>query len=184
MTALPDPLTPADCDLRGLEYMPLLGASVRQRLQRTRQRYRVPVALTLWWAAWTQKPAASLPDDDARCVCADLGRDMRTWRKVKKVALHGFVKCSRRPALSQNSSPRQATIAWEKRVNDRKRKAEWRSRRDAERARQRNSILKKIVGRMHADATRTERSRHAETALNRRDVTGRDGTISQANRIS
>src|SRR4051812_6586693 len=86
------------------------------------------VALTLWWAAWTQHPAASLPDDDqALCKLADLGRDMRAWKRVKTVALHGFVKCSD-GRLYHRTLAKQALIAWEKRVNERKRKADWRAR--------------------------------------------------------
>ncbi len=113
-------MTPTDCDLRGLEYMPLLG----QRLfgsdfngTATDSEWRA--ALTLWWAAWTQCPAGSLPDDDAAlCRLADLGRDVKTWLKLKDKALHGFVKCSDgrlyHPTLAE-----QAVIAWDKRQQDR-----------------------------------------------------------------
>lgn len=117
---LPDPMTPADCDLRGLEYMPLLG----QRLfgsdfNGTASDSEWRAALTLWWAAWTQCPAGSLPDDDAAlCRLADLGRDVKTWLKLKDKALHGFVKCSDgrlyHPTLAE-----QAVIAWDKRQQDR-----------------------------------------------------------------
>ncbi len=117
---LPDPMTPADCDLRGLEYMPLLG----QRLfgsdfNGTASDSEWRAALTLWWAAWTQCPAGSLPDDDAAlCRLADLGRDVKTWLKLKGKALHGFVRCSDgrlyHPTLAE-----QAVIAWDKRQQDR-----------------------------------------------------------------
>nr|WP_246248551.1 DUF1376 domain-containing protein [Sphingomonas hominis] len=75
--------------------------------------------LTLWWAAWTQCPAASLPDDDAAlCRLADLGRDVKAWKKMRERALHGFVKCSDgrlyHPVLAQ-----QALVAWDKRQQDR-----------------------------------------------------------------
>jgi len=117
---LPDPMTPADCDLRGLEYMPLLG----QRLfgsdfNGTASDSEWRAALTLWWAAWTQCPAGSLPDDDAAlCRLGDLGRDVKTWLKLKGKALHGFVRCSDgrlyHPTLAE-----QAVIAWDKRQQDR-----------------------------------------------------------------
>ena len=117
---LPDPMTPPDCDLRGLEYMPLLG----QRLfgsdfNGTASDSEWRAALTLWWAAWTQCPAGSLPDDDAAlCRLADLGRDVKTWLKLKDKALHGFVRCSDgrlyHPTLAE-----QAVIAWGKRQQDR-----------------------------------------------------------------
>src|SRR3712207_915118 len=88
---LPAPLTPRDCDLRSSPYMPfygdrLLDSQVMSNASATEFR----AALRLWWAAWKSFPAASLPDDDK--VLADragLSRDMRAWRKVKAVALHG-----------------------------------------------------------------------------------------------
>lgn len=50
--------------------------------------------LNLWLTAWHQVPAASLPDDDASLAKhAGLGRDIRTWRKVKAEALRGWVPC-------------------------------------------------------------------------------------------
>lgn len=125
---IPEPMTPPECDLRGLEYMPLLG----QRLfgsefntSATDAEWRA--GLTLWWAAWTQCPAASLPDEDAAlCRLAELGRDLRAWRKVKSRALHGFLKCSDgrlyHPMLAE-----QALVAWEKRIKERERKAVWRA---------------------------------------------------------
>ena len=70
MSDLPEPMTPADCDLRGLEYMPLLGqhlfgSEFNARANDSEWR----AGLTLWWAAWCQVPAASLPDDDV-ALCA------------------------------------------------------------------------------------------------------------------
>lgn len=52
-------------------------------------------AVCLWWAAWNQIPGASLPDDDVTLAkLANLGRDVRTWKRLREVALHGFVKCT------------------------------------------------------------------------------------------
>lgn len=132
MTA-PEPLTPADCDLRGLEYMPLLGQRLfGSEFDALASDSEWRAGLTLWWAAWTQCPAASLPDDDiALCRLADLGRDLKTWRKLKARALHGFVKCSDgrlyHPTLAQ-----QALVAWEKRVKERERKAQWRAKKQGQ----------------------------------------------------
>jgi hypothetical protein len=51
--------------------------------------------LTLWLKSFHQVPAGSIPDDDVSLArLAELGRDVKTWRKVKEVALHGWVKCS------------------------------------------------------------------------------------------
>ncbi len=50
--------------------------------------------LNLWMTSWHQVPAGSLPDDDASLAKhAGLGRDVRTWRKVKAEALRGWEKC-------------------------------------------------------------------------------------------
>jgi len=113
---LPEPMTPADCDLRGLEYMPLLGqhlfgSEFNARANDSEWR----AGLTLWWAAWCQVPAASLPDDDvALCRFADLGRDVKLWKKLRNKALHGWVKCSD-GRLYHPTLAKQALLAWGKR---------------------------------------------------------------------
>lgn len=96
MTDLPDPMTPPDCDLRGSEYMPLHGHKLFSSTlysESTDAEFRA--ALRLWWSAWQQCPAGSLPNSDAAlALAADYGRDVKGWQKVKKIALHGFVLCS------------------------------------------------------------------------------------------
>lgn len=137
---LPDPMVPAEVDLRGLEYMPLLGARLFSSdfaLNASDAEFRR--GLQLWWAAWNQVPAASLPDSD-RAQAKLAGFEDETspnWRKVRKQALDGFIKCSDgrlyHPVLA-----RQALIAWEKRGEVRAEKenaAERQSRTRAERKR-------------------------------------------------
>lgn len=127
MTQPPEPLVPAEVDLRGLDYMPffghhLLGSEFHARCSDAEWR----AGVTLWWAAWNQVPAASLPDDDvALCRLADLGRDVKGWKALRANALHGFVMCSD-GRLYHKFIAEQALIAWEKRVNERKRKQRWR----------------------------------------------------------
>lgn len=93
---LPDPLVPAEVDLRGYEFMPYYGDRLRDsdlNSRATDAEYRA--AHNLWWSAWKQVPAASVPDDDVVLArLADLGRDVKSWQKVRDVALRGFVKCS------------------------------------------------------------------------------------------
>ncbi|GAP37366.1 DUF1376 domain-containing protein [Piscinibacter sakaiensis] len=118
---LPEPLVPAEVDLRGLEYMPLLGAKLFTsdfNLEASDAEFRA--ALTLWWAAWNQQPAASLPAGE-RSQAKLAGFEDETsakWRKVRTRVLHGFVLCSDgrlyHPVLA-----RQALIAWEKRGEER-----------------------------------------------------------------
>jgi len=170
------PLTPENCDLRGLEYMPLLGQHLfgsEFNARATDTEWRA--AMTLWWAAWTQQPAASLPDDDiALCRLADLGRDSKTWRKIKQMALYGFTKCSDgrlyHPVLAK-----QALVAWDKRVKERQRKAEWRAKKQGQDAD------------VPRDMTGTEQGQDADGDADvpadgtRRDVTGRDNKEEKKN---
>lgn len=135
---LPPPLVPAEVDLRGLEYMPLLGGRLFSsdfNASATDAEWRA--AVTLWWASWGQVPAGSLPADDVvLCRLADLGRDIKAWRKVKAKALHGFVPCSD-GRLYHPIVAEQALIAWEKRADhmaEKEGNAERKSRERAERA--------------------------------------------------
>ena len=183
---LPEPFTPSDCDLRGLEYMPLLGHHLfgsEFNARATDADWRA--ALTLWWAAWMQVPAGSLPDDDvALCRLADLGRDVKLWRKLKSVALHKFVRCSDgrlyHPVLAK-----QALLAWDKRVKERDRKAQWRAKKEEKETGSGRDTTRPQAGTgpsqgrgrpgdKDGDATRTERGRDADVPA---DGTRRDGTI-------
>lgn len=139
MSQKPDPMVPAEVDLRGLEYMPLLGAKLFSsdfNLHASDAEFRR--GLTLWWAAWNQVPAASLPDSDRALAKLAGFEDERSsgWRKVRTQALRGFVACSDgrlyHPVLA-----RQALIAWERRSEDqtkRENEAERKRRERAERS--------------------------------------------------
>lgn len=93
---LPDPLIPADVDLRDFAFTPifrarLFGSAFHART--TDSEWRAGV--TLWLKSWDQVPAGTLPDDDIDlCRLAELGRDMKAWKKVRVGALHGWAKCS------------------------------------------------------------------------------------------
>lgn len=93
---LPPPPVPADADLKDFAFTPifrarLFGSAFHARS--TDAEWRAGV--TLWLKAQDQTPAGSLPDDDIELSrLAELGRDLRTWRKVKKGALHGWYKCN------------------------------------------------------------------------------------------
>lgn len=92
--ALPDPLVPADVDLNGYEYMPLYG----ERLRRSQFNRATPEAkwagLMLWWASWWERPAASLPSSEIELARLADCKDLRTWRRVRACAMHGWVLCS------------------------------------------------------------------------------------------
>ena len=124
---LPPPMTPADCDLRGYEFMPLFGHRLFGSdfdMKATDSEFRI--ALRLWWAAWQQCPAGSLPDDDAAlCRLADLGRDQKSWKKVRNSVLYGFEKCSD-GRLYHAVLCEEALHAWERRRKEKVRKANMR----------------------------------------------------------
>jgi hypothetical protein len=75
-------------------------------------------SLSLWCKAWLQVPAASLPDDDR--VLAHLSGAGTRWRRVKEMALRGWVKCSDgrlyHPVIAE-----KAAEAWKHRLAQRER---------------------------------------------------------------
>ncbi|MGE0422392.1 MAG: hypothetical protein AB7O88_09015 [Reyranellaceae bacterium] len=123
---LPQPLTPPDCDLRGLEWMPFYGHRLfASDFDAHADDAVFRAALSLWWSAWNQVPAASLPDDDvALCRLAGLGRDVAAWRAMRAQALHGFVPCAD-GRLYHRALSAMAMVSWDRRQKDRSRRQRW-----------------------------------------------------------
>lgn len=96
MNELPDPMTPADCDLRDFPFMPLdIARLFNSEFHARANDAEWRAGLTLWLKSFHQVPAGSVPDDDVSLTrLAELGRDVKTWRKVKEVALYGWVRCN------------------------------------------------------------------------------------------
>jgi hypothetical protein len=90
------PLTPPDCDLLDWPKMMihisrLRGSSFDAKADDTAWR----AGVNLWLSSWHQVPAASLSGDDEDLANrAQLGRDLKTWRKIKDRAMHGWVLCT------------------------------------------------------------------------------------------
>ena len=132
MSDLPEPMTPPECDLRGYDFMPLLGQRMFTSefyLRSSAEGFRAGIRLL--WAAWQQCPAGSLPDDDVMlCRLADLGTNLKRWRKLRPEALKKFIKCSDgrlyNPLLSE-----WVLTAWKKRLRERERKSLYRAKREA-----------------------------------------------------
>lgn len=83
-------------------------------------------AVLLWCRSWKQHPACSLPDND-RVLSSFAGLPMAKWRKVRAMALRGFVKCSDgrlyhpvlcRDAIRADKAARQRRAAIRKRWSD------------------------------------------------------------------
>lgn len=91
---LTEPLTPDDCNLRGLPYMPL---DVVRFLESDLVGVVTPqegwAAILLWARSWLQVPAASLPDND-RQLARWAGLSEAEWREVRTNALRGWRRAS------------------------------------------------------------------------------------------
>lgn len=116
MTDRPEPMTPPDCTLRGLPWMPLETARLLDSdlfLLSTGDEFKAAVAL--WCKSWNQIPGGSLPNDE-RLLEALSGS--KTWKKVRAMALRGWVLCSDgrlyHPVVAE-----QAAQAWEGRQDHR-----------------------------------------------------------------
>jgi hypothetical protein len=90
-------------------------------------------ALMLWCRAWKQIPGGSLPNDE-RALAGFSGAG-RQWKKVRQMALHGFVLCADgrfyHPVLCDEvkRAYRSRAANVQRRETDRKRLSEWREKR-------------------------------------------------------
>ncbi|MBK8019818.1 MAG: hypothetical protein IPK20_26210 [Betaproteobacteria bacterium] len=154
--SLPPPLVPADVDLRGLEYMPLMGHHL----------FGSDFNTTNNDAAWRQRETtvvvggieprstqARCPTMTRRCAVwrGLAAQRQKAWKPLREIALRNFVKCSD-GRLYHPFLCKQALVAWDKRVKERKRKADYRAKKDAEREGQ-GAVGPNAVPR---DKTRTE----------------------------
>lgn len=90
------PLVPADTDLRDFHFMPLdVVRLVDSDLTAIASGDEFKAAILLWCKSWHQVPCSSLPNDDRMLAhLAGYGRDLKAWRRVKEVAVRGFILCS------------------------------------------------------------------------------------------
>lgn len=116
------PLTPPDCDLRDFAFMPLdAGRLFGSEFHAIASDSEWRAGVCLWLKSWHQVPAASLPNDDTMlCRLAEYGRDIRTWRKVRDVALRGWILCDD-GRLYHETVAQKAVEAWERKQAFRKR---------------------------------------------------------------
>jgi uncharacterized protein YdaU (DUF1376 family) len=89
----PAPLVSSDVDITGLDgFMLNVQRLFASELWALSTGDEMKAALALWGRAWQQSPPGSVPNDErvlAAFSCA--GKD---WKKVKAMALRGFVECS------------------------------------------------------------------------------------------
>jgi hypothetical protein len=118
----PDPLSPTDCDLRDFPFMPLdIARLFNSEFHALADDTAWRAGLTLWLKSFHQVPSGSIPDDDISLTrLAELGRDVKTWKKIRAMALHGWIKCSDgrlyHPVVAE-----KAAEAWKGKMNQRSR---------------------------------------------------------------
>jgi hypothetical protein len=95
MDQLPKPPVPNGVDLHDFSFTPIFRTQLfRSTFHARSSDAEWRAGVTLWLKSWDQMPAGSLPDDDIElCRLAEFGRDQRSWKKVKGMALHGWYKC-------------------------------------------------------------------------------------------
>ena len=91
-----EPLVPAHADLRDFHFMPLdVARLINSDLAAIATGEEFKAAVLLWCKCWHQVPASSLPNDERMLAhLAGYGRDLRGWKRVKDVALRGFILCA------------------------------------------------------------------------------------------
>lgn len=130
MTTTPEPLVPAEVDLKGLGGFVLdinrLFSSELFAIGCAEEKW---AAFMLWCRAWQQTPAGSLPNDER--VLAAFSDAGKRWSKVKTVAMRGFILCADgrlyHPVVCE-----QVMKAWKGRqsyIADQKRLQKWREKR-------------------------------------------------------
>ena len=93
-TGRPPPVPP-DADLKDFPFTPmyrarLFGSAFNARANDSEWR----AGVTLWLKSQDQFPAGSLPNDEIElCRLAELGRDLKAWRRIRGMALHGWYEC-------------------------------------------------------------------------------------------
>lgn len=130
MSDLPPPMTPAECDLRGFEFMPLMGDRLFKSATWIAASSDAKIAmLKLWWHAYAHEaPAASLPDNDSLLAdYAGYGVMVKAWLKVKEQAMRGFVMCSD-DRLYHPIVAELALAGWKERLRNREKQRAWRER--------------------------------------------------------
>jgi len=135
-----EPMTTHDCDLRDFQFMPMdISRLFGSRFHAVCNDAEWRAGVTLWLKSFHQVPAASLPDDDVElCRLAELGRDIRAWKKVRANALHGWEKCED-GRLYHKVVAEKAQEAWGKKQSYRDRSKKGNSKRWGSRKEEQNT---------------------------------------------
>ena len=162
---LPDPLVPAEVDLRDFGFMPLdvqrlvtsetwIDAIDDPRIGHA--------AMSLWCEAWHQSPAGSLPDNDKVLYRLSMCPNLKEWQRVRDRVMSGWVKCSD-GRLYHATVAEKARDSWEKKLAQRARTAA------ATEARERKRREKEDAERASRDVERNV-ERNEQRDVERNDV--------------
>lgn len=146
---LPAPLVPAHVDITGMDYMPLsIERLISSDLYIKSTGEEFKAAFTLWCASWKQSPPGSIPNEEK--LLKFLSCAGTKWKRVRDVALHGFVLCNDNryyhPVIAD-----MVMTAWEGRQKLMKKQAHTRARNQIWRANKARQL-----GRNDASVTRHE----------------------------
>ncbi len=139
MSELPAPLIVPEADVSDFAFTPvyrhrLFGSAFHAKA--TDSEWRAGV--TLWLKSQDQFPSGSLPDDDTElCRLAELGRDMKTWRRVREGALRGWFKCDD-GRLYHRVIAEIVGSQWTAKLKQEERKKEWRDKKRKQRGHDEN----------------------------------------------
>lgn len=125
-----EPMTPPECDLRGFEFMPLMGDRLFKSATWIAASSEAKVAmLRLWWHSYAHEaPAASLPDNDQLLAeYAGYGVMVKGWLKIKEQAIRGFVLCTD-GRLYHPIVAELALAGWKERLRNREKQRAYRER--------------------------------------------------------
>jgi hypothetical protein len=93
-TDTPIPFVPADVDLSKFDgFMLNTERLLGSELVALSTGEEFKAAILLWCRAWKQRPAASLPNNE-KVLASFAGVPLAKWRKIRGMALRGFVLCS------------------------------------------------------------------------------------------
>jgi hypothetical protein len=133
--SFPDPLVPAEVDLRDFAFMPLDVLRLRDSdLACVEDAEVFRCSVLSWCVSWHQVPAASLPDDDALLArLLGFGRDVKGWKRIRGMGgMRGWVLCSD-GRLYHTVVAEKAREAWSAKVAQRARTEAARRAREAQR---------------------------------------------------
>ncbi len=91
---LPEPLNDVSIDCRGLPFMPLHTARLKDsEFLAVSSGDEFKAGVMLWVKSWSEIPAGSLPDND-QVLAKATGYSLAHFQRLKIVAMRGFIPCS------------------------------------------------------------------------------------------